>query len=184
LNQKRLKKYDAVGFVEALIAIAVAGIASVVLMTVAADTVAQVLRNETSDKMTELAIEGASMIKKIGDNHNNGDEPLFPEIDGNVNNCYAFIGDVDEPHFQQSGDVFENVCDYDSGEREQCKGSVVGEDDEMFRVFCITPESDSARNLVVGKIVVGLRDCDEVISNSRCELEDYEYYSAVKVNQE
>jgi hypothetical protein len=184
LNQKRYRKYEAVGFVEALIAIAVAGIASVVLMTVAANTIAQVIRNETSDKMTEYAIEGASMTKKIADNHNNSDEELFPGIDGNVNNCFAFVGDVDQPEFQKSGEIFENVCDYDSGQRDQCKASVVSEDDEMFRVFCMTPESDSARGLVVGKVVVGLRDCDEVVVNSKCELADYEYFTAVKVNQD
>jgi hypothetical protein len=183
LNRNSLKKYEAVGFVEALLAIAVAGIASVVLMTVAANTVAQVIRNETSNKMTEVAIEGASMTKKIAESHNNGDENTFPPIDGNINNCFAFEGGTALPEFEKQGDVFENVCNYDSGGRDQCKASVYPGDDELFRVFCITSESDSARGLVVGKIVVGLRQCDEVIANSKCELSDYEYYTAVKVIQ-
>lgn len=182
--QNRSKKYEAVGFVEALIAIAVAGIASVVLMTVAANTVAQVLRNETSNKMTEVGIEGASLVKKIADNHNNGDSDLFPAIEGNVNNCFAFEGSTGQPEFQKSGDIFDNVCNYDSGEREECKASVYDGDDELFRVFCMTPESDSARGLVVGKVVVGLRQCDEVVANTMCEIQDYEYYTAVKVDQE
>jgi hypothetical protein len=184
LNQNRFKKYEAVGFVEALIAIAVAGIASVVLMTVAADTVAQVLRNETSNKMTEVAIEGASLVKKIADNQNNGDEELFPSIEGNVNNCFAFEGGAGHPEFKKSGEIYENVCNYDTGDREGCESSVYENDDEMFRVFCVTPESDSGRSLVVGKVVVGLRQCDEVVANTMCEIADYEYYTAVKVDQE
>ncbi len=184
MNRMNLKKrYGGVGFVEALLAIAVAGIASVILMTIAANTVAQVVRNEVADKMTESAIQGAAIVKKIADNHNNSEETLFPSIEGNVNRCFLITGDTGEPSFEKSGEVFTNACSYDSGEREQCKEATLPSDEDMFRVFCITSESDSERGLVVGKVIVGLKDCNSVIANSKCELRDYEYYTAVKVNK-
>jgi len=185
LNQNRFKNksYEGVGFVEALIAIAVAGIASVVLMSIAANTIAQVLRNEVSDRMTQAAIEGAEMAKKIADNQNLSGDNLFPEITGNVNACFAFRGDTNSPEFVKSGEVFTRVCNYDSEGREDCKESLMSSDERMFRIFCITPDSDPGLNLVVAKTIVGLVDCDSVVANTQCEITDYEYYSAIKVHQ-
>lgn len=185
MNQKKHKRkiYEAVGFVEALIAIAVAGIASLVLMSIAATTIAQVLRNEVSDQMTQAAIEGAEMAKKIADNQNLSGGTLFPEIEGNINSCFAFRGDTNSPEFVKNGESFSRVCNYDGDGRDDCKGAVLESDDEFFRVLCITPESDPALNLVVTKTIVGLVDCDSVVANSKCEITDYEYYSAIKVTQ-
>lgn len=177
-------KYVAVGFVEALIAIAVAGIASIVLMSIAANTTAQVIRNEISGEMTEYAIEGAAIIRKIADNHNNGQGELFPSIEGNNGRCFSFEGSTDAPRFVKSGENFTSICSYDSGERVQCKDSTLDKDEDMFRLFCLAPESDAQRDLVVGKVVVGLKDCDSVVANTKCEISDYEYYVAVKVIQD
>lgn len=67
LNMKRIhhKKYEAMGFVEALIAIIVVGVASVVLMQIAATTMSDAVENERIDKMTQYAIEGATMTENI-----------------------------------------------------------------------------------------------------------------------
>jgi len=59
------KKYEAMGFVEALIAIIVVGVASVVLMEIAATTMSDAVENERIDKMTQYAIEGATMTENI-----------------------------------------------------------------------------------------------------------------------
>jgi len=176
------KKYIAVGFVEALIAIAVAGVASVVLMSIAIQTISQVLKNEVSDTMTELAIEGGSMAKKIGDNQLKSDESLFPQIDGNVGKCFAFDGEVSDPSFVKSGDIFLDACRYDSGNREDCKEYMTS-DDDIFRVFCILPESVVETGLTVGKVITGLVDCDTQIAGSKCEIPDYEYFVIFKVKQ-
>lgn len=53
------------GFIESLIAIMVVGVASVVLMRIAASTMSDAVENERIDKMTQYAVEGANMTENI-----------------------------------------------------------------------------------------------------------------------
>jgi len=53
------------GFIESLIAIMVVGVASVVLMRIAASTMSDAVENERIDKMTQYAVEGANMAENI-----------------------------------------------------------------------------------------------------------------------
>jgi len=182
LKTGRYRKYKALGFVEALIAIAVAGIASIVLMSIAINTISQVVRNEIENNLTEKAVEGASMAKKIAANNNESETGLFPQIDGNEGNCYAFTGDNNNPEFQMSGSDFQIACRYDAGEREQCL-SYKTQDQSIFRVMCILPDSVPSSGLVVGKIVTGLADCDGTSDKGKCKINDYEYFLGVKVEQ-
>lgn len=175
------------GFVEALIAVAVAGIASIVMMSIAINTTAQVLRNEIENKITEKAIEGSAMAKKIANNHNSApveEEILFPTIAGGIGNCYAFTGDVNNPNFSKQGESFEVACRYDAGDRRSCTNYLTT-DEDIFRVFCMLPDSQLSSGLVVGKIVTGMADCDpnQEGNTGKCKISDYEYYLGVKVKQ-
>ncbi|MBI2356511.1 hypothetical protein HYV12_00420 [Candidatus Dojkabacteria bacterium] len=179
------KNYNAVGFVEALIAIAVAGIASIVLMTIAVNTTSQLIRNEIENNLTERSVEAASMVKKIAANHNESPEgeALFPLISGNEGNCYAFNGDSNDPSFETEGADFKIACKYDAGERELCREHT-SQDSEIFRVFCILSDSVPASGLVVGKIVTGMANCEAEADRGKCKIRDYQYYLGVKVDQE
>lgn len=177
------KKYKGVGFVEALIAIAVAGIASIVLMSIAINTTNQVLRNDIESDLTEQAIEASAMVKKIANSHNAAiDEDLFPPITGNEGSCFAIDGTTNDPSFPKSAGSFDVACRYDSGDRESCQ-LAASEDPEIFRVFCILPDSVISSGLVVGKVVTGLTDCAEGDEGGKCDVNDYEYYLGVKVQQ-
>lgn len=178
-KQKIYKKYEALGFVEALMAILVAGITSIVLMSVAVDTIKQVVKNELSDNMTQVAIEGASMVKTIGELNNISEDVLFPIINGNVNNCYALEGTVSSPSFRTDGGAIIPICNYDSGDRNSCKGAATSYED-LFRVFCITAESDGISGLVVGKVIVGKSNC---ATSADCDISDYSYYVLTKTTQ-
>jgi len=59
------KTYNAMGFVEALIAIMIAGMASVVLMGLSASALKEAIQNERIDNMTQYAVEGGNMIRTI-----------------------------------------------------------------------------------------------------------------------
>lgn len=83
----RKKTYEAMGFVEALIAIMIAGMASVVLMGIAADTLKEAVQNERIDKMTEYAVEGGNMAKSAVANTEN--LPFSPTVE----NCYIPVPD-------------------------------------------------------------------------------------------
>ncbi|MCC7290057.1 hypothetical protein IT417_02300 [bacterium] len=179
-HQQLTKTYEGLGFIEALLAIVVAGMASVLLMGVAADTVKQVVINELGDSMTQIAIEGGSAVKTIAEKNNNSEEKLFPSITTNVNNCFAVSGTAGNPEFVNTSGVFIPACNYDAGERNSCKNAVSSSDPTVFNVFCITPESDIATGLVVGKMVVGKIGCD---NSDDCEVSDYEYYVLTKTLQ-
>ena len=65
--KKKIKynSYGGMGFIESLIAIMVVGVASVVLMRIAASTMSDAVENERIDKMTQYAVEGANMAENI-----------------------------------------------------------------------------------------------------------------------
>jgi hypothetical protein len=175
--------YKAAGFVEALIAIAVAGIASVVLMGIAADTTAQVLRNEISDSLTQSAIEGGELVKKIADNHNSSEDPLFPPLAEYRGSCFQIEGSSNSPTFPQVDDQFIPTCSYDaSGGRDQCIEPF--QDDEYFRVYCLTADTDVENGLAIGKVVVGLPDCEPEDTAGKCQVKDYQYFVVAKVEEE
>ena len=64
-NKIKYNLYEGMGFIESLIAIMVVGVASVVLMRIAASTMSDAVENERIDKMTQYAVEGANMAENI-----------------------------------------------------------------------------------------------------------------------
>jgi hypothetical protein len=177
---KKYIRYKALGFVEALLAIIVAGIASILLLGVAIDTIKQLAKNDQSDEMTQLAIEGGEMVRNIADKNNTSVVTLFPPISGNQNGCFELNADKTNPSFVSdgSGNLIQK-CNYDSGGRDSCRASSeLGV--QYFRVFCITNQSDSASGLVVGKMVVGKAKCDD---QKTCDVVDYIYYVLTKTVQ-
>lgn len=177
----KTQSYKAVGFVEALIAIAVAGISSIVLMSIAVRTTGQIVRNEIESELTEKAIEGGAMVRQIVANDSlQDDEEYFPNPATNINNCFALSGDSQTPSFNKTGENFDVVCRYDSIGRDQCLESV-GEGEDMFRVFCIMQDSVPENGLVVGKVITGLSDCTTDDNKGKCKISDYEYYLGLKV---
>lgn len=181
LQPKQIKKYKGLGFVEALLSIVVAGVASVVLLKVAADTVKQLVITDQTDEMTQLAIEGSEMIRNIALKNNESIETLFPPISGNQGSCFELSPSSDNPEFitDLSGNII-SKCNYDAGGRDSCKeNSSLGE--QYFRVFCISPISDTTTGLVVGKVLVGKVKCTE---SNNCDVADYEYFTLTKTKQQ
>lgn len=180
-RQKQIKSYEGLGFVEALISIMVAGIACVVLMRIAVDTIAQITKNEVGDEMTQAAIEMGSQVKAIAYRNNNETPVAFPPISSNVNSCFAITGTSDQPEFATDDNGnFISVCSYDSGGRDSCKSLGLASNEDLFGVFCITNASQSATGLVVGKAIIGMRSCD---SETNCPTPDYTYYVLTKTLQ-
>lgn len=83
------KTYEALGFVEALIAIVIAGVTSVILMRMAASSLKDAIQNERIDKMTQYAVEGVSIVRsRIA----NG-PPLPEEFNFQSDSCYILYPD-------------------------------------------------------------------------------------------
>lgn len=179
-QRKYSRKYKGLGFVEALLAIVIAGVASLLLLGVAIDTIKQLGKTEQADEMTQLAIEGGEMVRNIADKNNESIEEIFPNISGNQNSCFELNADKSNPTFVTDGSgTVTAKCNYDSGGRDNCRSSsVLGE--QYFRVFCITNQSDISTGLVVGKIIVGKAKCDDPRT---CDVADYPYYVLTKTVQ-
>lgn len=180
-RQKQIKQYDALGFVEALIAILVAGIASIFLMGIASETIKQLSKNEIEDEMTQAAIEIGAQVKAIAYRNTNETEISFPKISESVNACFSITGTSDQPEFAKDDlGNFTVSCNYDSGERESCKNAALQSNDDLFGVFCITSASESSTGLIVGKAIVGRRVCT---NSADCVPSDYSYYVLTKTTQ-
>jgi len=64
-NRWRKTTYEAIGFVEALIAILLVGMSSLVLLQIAINTLNTAIQNEVIDHMTQYAMEGGEMVQDI-----------------------------------------------------------------------------------------------------------------------
>jgi len=173
-----MKKYKGLGFVESLIAIAVAGIASVVLLSISTSTLRQITNNEISDTLTEKSIQGATFVRNIAQRDLSSDEALFPNVSESINKCFAFY-DTEPSYFFKDGESFVQTCNYDNDPNNECEKFLIS--DDVFRVFCITDQSNPETGLLVGKVVTGIAGCDDS-TEGKCSLEDYQYYTIFRLS--
>ena len=177
---KKIKTYNAFGFVEALIAIMVVGVSSVVLMQIAVSTMQGVIQNEKIDAMTQYAVEGSEIVKEIGRKEKESGEDLFP---GPISEEACYIPNRGNYSFvKESEDTF---LSYPQIERNQYKETAVLSNDsedlasDYFMVFCIQPYS-SGDTYAVGDIIVGERNYDGTITKGN-NVKDYLYFTIVNL---
>lgn len=197
-------KYKAQGFVEALIAIVVAGVATMVLMSIAINTLNGVVRNEMLDQMTQEAVKGGELIGSVVDEYNYDDIdslhflPIENQDDGD---CYALDGDIGSLYvssdpvndgackYQDDGagtfGFVPNQCLVNAGDVKIDESSFTVNDNsaesDLFRLMCIHPDSDE--KILVAKVIVGNMSCQSIntlqsesIGNQK-ECNIYEYTS-------
>ena len=162
-KQKHLK-YEALGFVEALIAIMVVGASSVVLMQIAVNTMQGVIQNEKIDTMTQYALEGSEIVKEIARQEQLTGEDLFPDIPG----CYV-------PLTESGTYTFKQGIEADAQRSEYVSNAVINED--FFRIYCFDSYSVGDR-YVSGNILVGELNSDGAITRGN-NVKDYSYFTVV-----
>lgn len=179
--KEKKKVYEALGFVEALIAIMVVGISSMILMQIAVNTMHSTIQNEIIDIMTQYAVEGGELAQDIANREIMSGEDYFPEIIvGDLTKCFAFDKDDDGTIIfaKESQGVYRT---YDLGERNTYKDeAILDEEDEFFRIACFDGRKSTETAFVVGKIVVGQRKSDGQITKGN-SVKDYTYLSIVKL---
>lgn len=183
-NIKKSEKYEALGFVEALISIMVVGASAIVLMQIAATTMQKMIQNERVDQMTQYAVEGAVMLQDIASRNKEEGGYLMPEMQGlkrcflanrNVSGNYEFV--------KESEDIFLSYILGD--DRDTYKDTAVivddqGEDTEFFRIICLDFPSESDSSFIIGQIVVGQTRSDGTISKGNV-VADYSYYTSIRL---
>lgn len=169
INSKKKKRsgaddryYSALGFVEALIAIAVTGIACLVFMDVTAQSMVELIRLEQHDKLTRESSVVAEKVHRIIAKQNAGAPNVFPDPMSNNGKCFKVSGTTNDPAFSP----ITSICT--TGNLEGCKSSFSG---ELFTVYCIK-KYDSSSGLVKGEVISGLLQC-QVRKNGECIVRDH-----------
>lgn len=166
-------KYEALGFVEALIAIMVVGASSVVLMQIAVNTMKGVIQNERIDTMTQLALEGGEIVKEIAKQEKFKGEDLFPNIAG----CYVPLEENGVFLFKKGMDGNFLRLEEKADRSEYILNAKLN--DEFFRIYCFKSYSEGDR-YVSGYIIVGELTSDGTITKGN-KVKDYSYFTVVNL---
>lgn len=173
MMKKIQKKYEALGFVEALIAIMVVGASSVVLMQIAVNTMQGVIQNEKIDTMTQIAVEGSEIVKEIARQEKVSGDDLFPDIPG----CYVPLSESGTFTFKDGLDGNVLYLEADAQREEYVANAAINE--EFFRIYCFESYTVGDR-YVSGDIVVGELNSDGTVSKSN-NVKDYSYFTVVNL---
>ncbi len=192
------ERYEALGFVEALIAIMVAGIACSVLMEIAASTMQGLMRAETSEKLVLYARSGAVIAQEIATNEVEftEDNKTFKQVDSGE--CYRllsveqYINEIN-PEYDTSNDSvigylvdltptnvapIEVILQLDEESDFDRAAAKLEEDDQFFRWMCVDAKNDDA-GIATLKFVTGVINA-EGKNTSNTDTKDYTYISIVK----
>jgi len=182
---KLKKKYESLGFVEALVAIMIVGVSSVVLMEIAVNTMQNTIQNEVIDTMTQYAVEGAEMAQQISDRDlQSNDAQLFPEPIEGTTVCYRFVSEVDSETnrliFSFAKNTENTFIQYSENEQRNNykEEALIEEEGELFRIFCLEPSSGE-ENFVIGRVIIGQRYSDGSITKGNA-VKDYSYLTVIK----
>lgn len=172
--KKHIKReYEALGFVEALIAIMVVGVSSVVLMQIAVNTMQGVIQNEKIDTMTQIALEGGETVKEIAKQEKVTGEDLFPNNAG----CYVPLSESGAFTFKEGIDGNFLYLEADAEREEYVANATINE--EFFRIYCFESYSVGDR-YVSGNIIVGEINSDGTITKGN-NVKDYSYFTVVNL---
>lgn len=185
MGKRSTKKYEALGFIEALIAIMVVGASSVVLMQIASNTLQNLVQNEVLDTLTQYAVESAEVVQDIANKESLTGTNVFPPV--TVDGCYVINSATNEFVKDEATGIFDS---YDLSERDEYKDIDVYDNgtaditgDDFFRLVCIDgiPAAvDPDPSHVVTKVVVGQVYSDGEISKGNT-VKDYTYFTVIKL---
>jgi hypothetical protein len=170
------KKYKGQGLVEAVLAIAIAGIACLIFLDIASHSIIVVDDISKTDQLTKVSTDTAQKVRKIAELQNNTTNTttkLFPDPNIYSGSCFEIIGDVQQPLFKN---ITGPACSLSniSG----CRTGVLTVDN-VFSVYCITSVTN---NLVIGKVYSGLKTCQTLKGSNACRVADSEYNVGVYID--
>ena len=189
--KKYMSKYSAIGFVELLIAIGIAGIAVLVLMNMAANGMKEAIRHERLDALTRLATGGALVVRRHAENASDfqameREENFVKPFggDGVAGWCYKI--DFEEPEEVVFSDLDRYLPDPEelSEVAELRRTVITGYEagislgDEYYIAYCIesvtegswvssSGQDDLEREVYIGHVIAGYVSC------GNCGIEPY-----------
>lgn len=176
--KKNRSKYEAVGFVEALIAIMVSGVAATVLLNIAAMSMRELIRLDMQDALSQHARSGATIVQNIA-NREALDETgtLFEAL--NENSCYKLILDEEEEYELDTEELGSNRTTYTTEAVIPTDPDFPGDEEEYFRVVCIENKNIDERKLLI-KILTGVVKMKGEVTNAS-DIKDFEYFAVINL---
>jgi hypothetical protein len=196
------KKFNALGFVEILIAIVVVGIVSTVFLSITSNAMKDLLQTERIEYMARMAKDGMNIAQEIA-NQDKADVFISPE-DKNFPSEESYKGSCFIPLRTGSGDsvIYEfKKNDFQDGgllefreDDENLRESVVSEfvnggivyeddyfwDDNYFMVMCIESIDTTSTRWANVRFWVGDRNVAGQITNDS-DVKDFNYYAVIEL---
>lgn len=188
------------GFVEALIAVIITGMASVVLMQMAGSTLKEAVQNDKIDKMTMYAVEGANITSEIFAKNQevilldlavipSGFEYCYIPVSSDNGNTWDFLKDAIGKYkkFYSEDLTSSGILD-----REYIKDQILNLDDALikdedgnqtqyFRTACLSRLEN--QGFIRVQIFVAHMPSSGTITNNT-EIKDYRYFTTVKIGDD
>lgn len=182
-NMKTLlkKKYEGLGFVEALIAIMVSGIVATILINIAVSSMKELIRLDVEDAQAHHARSAAVLMQNIANRERLREDGNTIVDNLSVNRCYRL--NFNKETAQYDIDVSESYSQYD---RDSYKVSAIitdGVNDnegDYFRIVCMEKIKPGDTNKLLIKVIIGFNRVAGMFSNSS-DIADYKYFAIINL---
>lgn len=194
------KIYNAMGFVEALIAIIITGVASVVLMQMAGSTLKEAVQNDKIDRMTMYAVEGANITSEIFTKNQkvllgelgvipSGSENCYIPVSSDNGNTWDFLKDMTDKYRKLDSANFISSWilnrGYIKGQIGNLNAALIKDENDnptqYFRIACLSKLEN--QGFVRVQIFVAHMPSSGTITNNT-EIKDYRYFTTVKIGDD
>lgn len=185
MRMKLKEKYEALGFVESLIAIMISGIVVTVLMNISVAAMRDLVRLDIEDAQAHHARSAAVIVQNIANRERlKEEESMFDTL---VNNrCYALIKNDEEDIYDISP-----ANSFPIGERDlyieqgTIQDGVNDNEEDYFRVICVIDNGRAAAegtktNKMLIKVIVGFNKAKGMFTTSS-DIRDYEYFAIINL---
>jgi len=181
MKRKELNtKYEALGFVEALIAIMVSGIVATVLINISVVAMRELVRLDIEDAQAHQARSAAVIVQNIANRERlKEDSDYFATNQLQNGRCYIL---------RKSGDTYEieKAQTYTIGERDTYKVDAVITDgvndneEDYFRLICIASNQPGDTKKLLIRIVIGFNKATGMFSTAT-DIRDYQYFAIINL---
>ncbi|MDX9739516.1 MAG: hypothetical protein RBT33_04155 [Candidatus Dojkabacteria bacterium] len=186
MRRKQKEKYEALGFVESLIAIMVSGIVVAVLMNISVVAMRDLVKLDIEDAQAHHARSAAVIVQNIANRERLKEEAsLFDTL--SENQCYALIRNEDETY-----DI--NTDFIPQGNRQEyidqgvINDGVSDNEDDYFRVICVVNNGKLApleaeggnSNKMLIRVIIGFKKVQGAFTTTT-DVRDYEYFAIINL---
>ncbi|HCC67894.1 TPA: hypothetical protein DEP90_01610 [Patescibacteria group bacterium] len=175
----KVKKLKALGFIEILISLVVAGIVSAVFLTIASKTMKSLIQTERIEYMARIAMDGVNIAQEIANQEKAqliGDEELFPKQTGF---CFVPFREDSVYSFKQGEEEgMITISDELPNKRELFIENASDMYSDYFLVMCIEDTDVDGTSWANVKFIVGdIKVAGEQTTDT--DVRDFTYYAII-----